>query len=125
MLLKTSIALGLKGRNMTRHVSDHWRSDLSCYASQWGFRCGSEIATLMDFIRDKYRAKYGFDYRLRRIGKNRYLVVPGDTSSYGVSFAIEASKEFDTTVTNANPKGINEKQTDQTCPCKQRDHPPR
>jgi hypothetical protein len=81
-------------------MSDHWREDYRCYASQWGFRCGSEIAKLIDYIRDEYRAKYGCDYRLRRVGKNQFVAIPGK-SSYGVSYAVEASKLFKTSVTAA------------------------
>lgn len=83
---------------VVRQVSDHWRDDLRCYASQWGFRCGSEIAKLIEFVRDEHRAKYGIDYRLRRLGKNRFLVVPGDRSDYGIEYVVEAAQRFRTTV---------------------------
>jgi hypothetical protein len=80
-------------------VSDHWRADFRCEASQWGYRCGSEIAKLIDFIRDEYRVKYGVEYRLRKIGKNQFLAVPGDKSDFGVSYAVDAAQKFHTSVT--------------------------
>jgi hypothetical protein len=46
-----------------------------CYASEFGFRCGSEIAMLIDFIRDEFRVKYGDDYiLLRRCVRLRNLI---------------------------------------------------
>jgi hypothetical protein len=80
-------------------VSDHWRADFRCEASQCGYRCGNEIAKLIDFIRDEYRVKYGVEYRLRKIGKNQFLAVPGDQSDLGVSYAVEAAQKFNTSVT--------------------------
>jgi hypothetical protein len=82
-----------------RHFSDHWREDPRGYAAGFGFRCDSEIARLVEYIRAEYRVKYGTDYRLRRIGKNRFRAVPGDFSSCGVSYAVEASKLFNTSLT--------------------------
>lgn len=66
------------------------------YADAWGFRLGSQIANLIDYIRDEFRAKYGCDYRLRRIGKNKFEVIPGTHSdgtpaTYGIDYAIAAS----------------------------------
>jgi len=85
-------------KNIVRQIPDHWRDNCRCYASHWGFRCGSKIAKLIEYIRDEHRAKYGTDYRLRRLGKNRFLAVPGDFSSFGVSYAVVASQKFNTSV---------------------------
>jgi hypothetical protein len=90
----------MKSKSTIPERPDYWREDFRCYASQWGYRCGSEIAKLIDYIREEYRVKYGCDYRLRRIGKNRFEAIPGkDGSVYGISYAVEASKKFRTTVT--------------------------
>lgn len=52
------------------------------YANAWGYRNGSNVAKLIDHIRDEYRAKYGMDYRLIRLGKNRYRAIPGNDATY-------------------------------------------
>lgn len=80
-------------------IGDHWRNDMRCYASQWGFRCGSGIANLIGYIRDEYRAKYGCDYRLHRTGKNKFIAVPGDHSSYGVDYVVAHADRFKCQVT--------------------------
>ena len=92
------------------------------YANAWGYRNGSNVAKLIDYIRDEHRAKYGLDYRLVRLGKNRYKAIPGndaayDTKSlrlrtpasrkvlrmiyndYGVSYAKENAAKFGLTIT--------------------------
>lgn len=65
-----------------------------CYASQWGFRCDSEIAKLICYVRDEYRAKYGCDYLLERIGKNKFKVISGHKSSFGIEYILNESKNF-------------------------------
>ncbi len=84
---------------LPKQMSAHWRDDFRSYASQWGFRPKSEIAKLIDYIRDEYRAKYQTDYRLRRLGKNRFLAIPGDCGDYGVKYAVDAAQRFSTAVT--------------------------
>lgn len=90
-----------KQRIMNVNIKDQWRDDFRSYGSQWGFRPGSEIDKLMDYAREEFRAKYVSDYRLRRIGKNKYVVVGGDHSNYGVNIILEIanSKKFKTTIT--------------------------
>jgi len=68
------------------------------YAGAWGFRPGSQIALLIEYIREENRAKYGCDYRLQRTGKNKFVAVPGDRSDYGVKYAVAASAKFKTRV---------------------------
>lgn len=91
------------------------------YADAWGYRLGSNVAKLIDYLRDEHRAKYGLEYRLIRIGKNKYRVIPGndhfyDTKSakrntpctkkvfksvyngYGVSYAKQCAPMFGVTV---------------------------
>lgn len=77
-----------------------WRSvpGAASYAQGWGFRPGSAVAKLIDFVREERRAKYGTDYRLERIGKNRFRAVPGDKSDYGVLLAINHSSQFEVVV---------------------------
>jgi hypothetical protein len=81
-----------------RQQPDHWRASKLGYAAQFGFRPESGVGRLIDFIRDEHRAKYGCDYRLRRIGKNRFTAVKGDHSDYGVSFAADCADRFGTQV---------------------------
>ena len=85
---------------------DYWRPDFCCEAAQWGFRCGSQIAELISYLRDEHRAKYEIDYRLRRMGKNKFLVTPGDHGSYGLDLAIEESRRFKTTVYKESLKDV-------------------
>lgn len=78
------------------------------YADAWGYRLGSGAANLIDWVRDEYRAKYGTDYRLRRIGKNKYMAVPAEpaeysSGTYGIPYVCEHAGKFGTTV--VKPKG--------------------
>ena len=83
---------------MSNVKKDSWREDFRSYASQWGRRPHSEVALLIDFLRDTRRAKYGVDYRLVRLGKNKFQAVPGDNSDYGVAYAVSDSGKFNTHV---------------------------
>lgn len=84
--------------SIIRQVSDHWREDFRCYASQWGYRCDSQIAKLIDYIRDEFRAEYAVDYRLRRTGKNKFVAVSGDHSDFGIHIMLREAPKFKVTV---------------------------
>lgn len=71
------------------------------YTEFYGFRRDSQVARLVDYVCDEFRAKYGCDYRLKRVGKNRFVVVPGDCGDYGVRYVLESVKLFGTTITAA------------------------
>jgi hypothetical protein len=68
----------------------------------YGFSASSEIGKLINYVRDEYRAKYGVDYKLSRIGKNQWIVHPGTTSDYGVEIVNTASVLFNTRVIRHN-----------------------
>lgn len=53
-----------------------WHAWCLGYAMAWGYRSGSGIAKLIDHVRDEHRLKYAWDFRLLRVGKNKYKVVP-------------------------------------------------
>ena len=67
----------------------------SHYAGQWGFRKGSQIAALINFAREEHRIKYVSDYQLERIGKNKFIVHPGDYGCSEVPDVVSLSKDFD------------------------------
>lgn len=71
------------------------------YADAWGFRLGSAIANLIDYLREEYRDKYACDYRFLRVGKNKFKIIPGDCDSgfeYVVEHVEECKHQFKTTV---------------------------
>lgn len=73
------------------------------YADAWGYRLGSGVANLIDFLREEHRVKYACDYRLRKIGKNKFAAVPAEPTKYssgvfGISYAVEESSKFGVSV---------------------------
>jgi hypothetical protein len=73
------------------------------YADAWGYRLGSGVANLIDFLRDEHRVKYGCDYRLRKIGKNRFAAVPAEPTKhssgiFGIRYAVEEASKFGVSV---------------------------
>jgi len=94
---------------MIKEVPDY--DNAKGYADAWGFRLGSQIANLIDYIRDEFRVKYGCDYRLRRTGKNKFIVLPGTningtpaTCELCYVVAASLSGKFKTTVTRPDGK---------------------
>lgn len=82
---------------------DVWREDFTCYASQWGYRCDSQVGKLINHVREESRIKYGCDYRLVKIGKNRYRIVAGEHGSSELEDVIAAAANFDTTIVQEKP----------------------
>jgi hypothetical protein len=67
---------------------------------QWGYRANSGVGLLIMHLYAEHRVKYGLDYRLERVSKNKFRVVGGDHSNY-IGYkqdALEHSGEFETTI---------------------------
>lgn len=77
-----------------------WRPDFrGGYASQWGFRPNSDVARLINHLRDEFRAFYNGDYALVRIGKNRWRAVEiGDHGPYWADYAVQEAPKFNLSV---------------------------
>ena len=52
-------------------------------AEMWGYRAGSKVAQLIESLYE-IRIKYGTNYRLERIGKNQFRLLPGDNECLDV-----------------------------------------
>ena len=75
-------------------TSTDWLDGEKCYAERFGFKCGSDVANLINHVRESRRAKYEVNYKLEHIGKNKFKVVSGNKSDFGVKIILEEAKSF-------------------------------
>lgn len=65
---------------MNRRQQDKPNENFQGYCDYWGYRPNSQVGKLIDHLRGEHRIKYGTNYTLERVGKNRYAVRPGTSS---------------------------------------------
>lgn len=89
---------------MNRRFRDkvqHDKGKVMVYCQEWGYRPESPVGRLINHLRAEHRVKYGTDYRLGRVGKNRYMVVEGDEDFLWYLWrdhVLEHAAEFNTTI---------------------------
>lgn len=63
---------------MNRRQRDKIRWDFGSVCEMWGYRADSGVGKLIDHLYGEHRIKYGINYRLERVGKNKFTVLQGD-----------------------------------------------